>query len=120
MLCKIANMQQLTCTNVQPGQVKMRAAECTSLLLTCDDGCGQLGKLLAGQLDCLQWVLADDTGELCICSKLHSNAACAVWGLSRLDGDVHRLALPVYGEGHGLLWVDPAARGQHLSANMAQ
>jgi len=76
--------------NLKWGQLNAQATSegYTRLLPTCNNGCGQLGKLLAGQLDCLQWVLADDAGELCICSKLHSNAARAVWGLSRLDGDV--------------------------------
>lgn len=78
-------------------------------LPTSNNGFSKLAKLTSRQLNCFQRVLADFASDLCIGSKLHPNAACAVRRLCRSYWDLQALPLPVYCEVQDLIGVDPAA-----------
>ena len=78
-------------------------------LPTSDNSFGKLAELACSQLNCLQRVLADLASDLCIGSKLHTDAACAIRRLRWSYWDLQTLPFPVYREVQDLIGVDPAA-----------
>lgn len=70
---------------------------------------GELAELASRQLGCFQRVLADFASDLCIGSKLHPDAACAVRRLCWSHWDLQALPFPVYCEGQDLIGMNPAA-----------